>query len=590
MKRLLITFSALLFISHSHFAQQNTPEDNQIYRANDDKLYVNKELGIYLWISTSPDPNSEKIPLMSDSSKRYSNPMYLDTEGYNSIRHKSAVNPSTHEIVYPLQDVIFEVYADGLNPTSSADFSSGSVKKLNGKKYFGGDLKIELNSADATSGVQSLKFKINNNDFSEYKEPLINFKEGENTLEYFATDKVGNKEELKKDVFYIDNTPPKTEHQIEGNRSDKYVSADAVIKLTASDNISGVKSIFYKINSGAYIRYTIPIPVKVFTNDETSLSYYSEDNLGNKEAVKTIGGKAKSILIEGSSSEQNSLFEFYIDREPPQVTIEVDVDQYKGKSTFVSPRSHLKVIAEDEKSGVDKVFFSINNPLVENLYKEPFTLNEEGLQSIRVKSKDYVGNSSPLLTKNYVVDVKAPVSKLLIGSPKFLSHDTLYITERTPVTLSAVDDQSGVSSIQYTVENTEFVYYSKPFNISTSGSKTIAYLASDNVNNKEVVKTQNLYVDNLPPAIIYHFSVESIGKKNVRDEVYTIYPTNAMLYIAATDARSGGEKIEYSINGGALLAENPIKSFLPGNYIVQVNAFDVLGNKSTQEVKFAIEK
>lgn len=590
MKRICAIFSVLLLISYSHYAQQTLPEDKQIFRADDDKLYINKDLGLYLWISTSPDPNAEKIRLTSDSSKKYSNPMYLDTEGYNSIRHKSAVNPATHEIIYPLQDVIFEVYADGLNPKSSADYHAGSVKKLNSKKYFSGDLKIELHSVDATSGIQSLQYKLNESSFLEYKETLISFKEGENILEYYATDKVGNKEMMNKEVFYIDNTAPKTEYQIDGNRSDKYISADALIKLIAADNISGVKATYYKINKGAFVRYINPIPVKVFTTDETSLSFYSEDNLGNKENVKTIGGKESVIQVEGNSSTQNLLFEFYIDREPPQVTLEIDMDLYKGKYSYVSPRSHFKIIAEDEKSGVDKVFFSINNPLVENLYKDPFGIETGGLQIIRIKSTDFVGNVSPLLNKSFYCDVNAPVSKLSIGSPKFLSRDTLFVTEDTPIILTATDDQSGISFIQYAFEKAEPVTYLKPFTISTPGLNTIKYFASDNVNNKEAIKTQSVFVDNLPPVILYHFSVESIGTKNVRDEVYTIYPTNTMLYIAATDARSGGEKIEYTINGGLLLTENPVKSFLPGNYIVKVNAFDVLGNKSTQEIKFAIEK
>jgi len=62
------------------------------------------------------------------------------------------------------------------------------------------------------------------------------------------------------------------------------------------------------------------------------------------------------------------------------------------------------------------------------------------------------------------------------------------------------------------------------------------------------------------------------------------------LYIASTDASSGAEKIEYRINSGPLLTENPVKGFVPGNYIISVTAYDVLGNKSAQEIKFAIEK
>ena len=60
--------------------------------------------------------------------------------------------------------------------------------------------------------------------------------------------------------------------------------------------------------------------------------------------------------------------------------------------------------------------------------------------------------------------------------------------------------------------------------------------------------------------------------------------------IAPTDARSGGERIEYSINGGVAKTANPIKGLAPGNYHIVVKAFDVLGNVSSEEIKYSIEK
>ncbi len=590
MRRLIINFSFLFLISYTLFAQQTIQGEKKVYRDEDNKLYINKDLGIYLWISTSPDPGSEKIRLMSDSSKKYTNPMYLDTEGYNTVRSPSAVDTTTKQTIFPLQDIIFEVYRDGIPPETKAIYSSEYTKILNGEKFFGGNLKIKLSSFDATSGIESLKYSLNNGSFSDYKDELTAFKEGENILEYYASDHVGNVESSKKDIFYIDNTPPKTEFMIEGDRSDKYISAKAVIKLSSSDDNSGVKGIYFRIDNGPFSTYLKPIPVSVIKSDETSISFYAEDNLGNKEAIKVIGGKENSIQVEGSSSTQNVLFEFYIDREPPKVDIQVDKNLYKGNYVFVSPTSQFTITAEDDKSGVDKIFYSVNNSSVENLYKDPFTLNKDGLYYIRVKSSDFVGNVSPLLSKIYYCDIKAPVTKLTLSNPKYFSHDTLFISTRTVLTLASSDDQSGVASTQYKLNEDEPVIYSKPFSIESPGLTTILYYATDNVNNKEANNDQRVFVDNQPPVIIYHFSVESIGSKKVRDELYTIYPINTMLYIAATDAHSGGEKIEYTINGGSLLTINPVKSFKPGNYVVQVNAYDVLGNKSTQEIKFAIEE
>ena len=63
-----------------------------------------------------------------------------------------------------------------------------------------------------------------------------------------------------------------------------------------------------------------------------------------------------------------------------------------------------------------------------------------------------------------------------------------------------------------------------------------------------------------------------------------------MLYIAATDNASGGEKIEYKINGKSVPAGLiPIKGLAPGNYEIEVTANDVLKNSSKETIKFAVE-
>ena len=132
--------------------------------------------------------------------------------------------------------------------------------------------------------------------------------------------------------------------------------------------------------------------------------------------------------------------------------------------------------------------------------------------------------------------------------------------------------------------------YQSPITVEKDGFHTISYQAKDNVNNIEELKKASFFVDNIAPQIYYHFSVTAIGKKTVREENYEIYPSNVMLYIAATDKASGGERIEYSINGKEKQSIIPLKGFSPGNYEIEINAYDILKNKSIQVVRFAIEE
>jgi hypothetical protein len=329
--------------------------------------------------------------------------------------------------------------------------------------------------------------------------------------------------------------------------------------------------------------------VKYLAGDQAQLSFYSEDNLGNKEALQTIGGKASDVETENIKPDQNVIFEFYVDKDPPVAALETNSDIYQGNYIYISPRTKFTLTAEDKKAGVEKIEYSINSTSIDILYKNPFSIEKKGLHYLRFKATDYVGNTSTPLVKTYYCDPDAPKSTINIGNPKFLSRDTLFISSKTPISITAKDEGSGLAIIKYTVNNSEPIEYSKSFKLDQNGFAEVQYQAEDKVNNREELNTQKFYVDNELPIIHHHFSVESIGSKVVRDENYTIYPTNVMLYIAVTDKHSGGDKIEYCINGGSLQTDNPVKSLKPGNYLINVSAYDVLGNKSLKEIKFSVE-
>lgn len=592
MKRLLAGFFILaLMLSNVHCQEQPQNTEKKVYKSEEDKkLYVNKELGIYLWLSTSPDPKAEKVRLLSDSSIKYSNPMYFDTEGYNTVRSPSIVDTITKNPVSPQQDIIFEVYADGLPPVSKPVFHSGRSKSISNKKFYGSDLQIEFHATDAVSGIESTFYSLNGKSFQKYNEKLTGSVEGKNELKYYSIDNVGNQEELNNVVFYVDNTPPITEFKIDGLSSNNYVSAKTNIKLSSADSLSGVKAIHYRVNQGSYNTYYRPIPVSVLEAGEGIITFYAEDNLGNREKEQIIGGKGTTTQIETGSASENVTFEFYVDNDPPELEVIVEEDIYKGKYNFVSSRSKIVINAKDEKAGVEKILYSINSKVLDMQYDNPFGFEKEGMKYLRVKAVDYVGNASPIQVHSYFCDRNAPQVKLTVSTPKFSSRDTLFVSDKTKFTLNATDNQSGVEAINYSIDGGEKIDYQTPFVIQKKGWHTISFFATDKVNNKNEMIDQEVYVDNIPPVIHSHFSVESIGNKTVREEIYTIYPTNAMLYIAATDESSGGEKIEYRINDGVVLSANPIKNLAPGNYLIEVAAFDVLGNKSVEKIKFSIEE
>lgn len=588
-KRFTLFFSLFFICTVLVFSQEPLIHQKRVYRGEGNKLFINKELPVFIRIATSSDDKAESWLLHSEESKKYSNPMYLDAEGWNTLRSPSAVDTVTKKTVTPMQDIIFELYADGIAPATVHKFTGTQTFTSKGLKYFGKELSIEMNARDETSGLDKIYCSINKRPWSAYEKPLILKEEGEYELNYYSVDNVGNVEKIKTETFIIDFTPPVTNHRVDGINKNNVISRNASIVLVSEDKLSGLGKIFYSIDKGDYIVYTKPIPVSLLKDGEAQLNYYSIDNVGNKEEVKSIGTFSSGQA--GSSDGSGVEFDFYIDRKPPVIDFKIDGDQFANTNIlYISERSHVRLDATDDKSGVQAVYYSYNSFLTKEEYKEPFKLALKGPIKFSYNGTDWVDNVSQVMNRQLFLDNTSPASQIRFEGPKFTNRDTLFISTKTKIIMDSKDTGSGLKETKYNLNKEGDTKYSGPFQIEKQAFHILDFFASDNVNNTEQLKTQKLYIDNTPPAIHSHFSVEHIGEKVVRDEKFMIYPSNTKLYIAATDNLSGGEKLEYRINGAEKRNIIPIENFKPGNYEVEIFASDVLGNQSNRTIKFAIEK
>lgn len=288
MKIFAYLFSIFIFISLQAEAQEQLPVKQGVFVSPDKKLYVNKNLGVYVWVSSSPDANSPKVRLMSDSSGKYSNPMYFDTEGYNTFRSPSAVDTTSRKTIYPLEDIIFEVYSDGIPPVTKLKFSKSPGFTQNNNVYYGKGLQLGFTAHDANSGVAGIYYSLSGENFIEFKDSLVFDTEGEKNIKFYSADHVGNRELVQSKSFVIDLTPPAVSFEVEGKTDSQAASSKAKIKLKAEDALSGVKAIYYRSESNIKQQYTGPIPFKVLDKEGSSLTFWAEDNVGNSSAVKSI--------------------------------------------------------------------------------------------------------------------------------------------------------------------------------------------------------------------------------------------------------------------------------------------------------------
>ena len=268
-------------------AQEKPKYIKTTYISPEGKIYLNKDLPVYLWLSTSPNESAKKVRLTSEESRQYSNPLYFDTEGYNSVRTPSAVDTVTKKAIFPLRDIIFEVYTDSKPPYTKISYGGAKTYKKNGVVHIKSGVKITLTTYDATSGIKETLYSIDGEAFKAYSGPLNLNQQKEYTVKYFSVDNVGNDEGVKEVKIFIDKSAPISKIDIEGDEHNSILSDRALLKIVSEDNLE-LDKIYYSLDSGKERVYSEPLKMKYYSQGEHSITYYATDKTGHVEGKKKI--------------------------------------------------------------------------------------------------------------------------------------------------------------------------------------------------------------------------------------------------------------------------------------------------------------
>ena len=557
-------------------APEPTPKDGprkpvhpkKTFQDNDDKIYWQVSLPVYLNISTSADSKGEQYRMKNiktPSMESHSNPMYFDGHGEHYIRHQD------YEHGIPEKEVAFKVYVDGLSPATKVRYLGAPQYEKQGTIFFGKGLTAELNSTDQMSGLDQILHSVNEADYVVYDKPSSFSEEKSYTYMYYAVDLVGNSEVEHMDNFTVDLSSPESSHELTGKRLDLILSSRVNIALSSNDELSGVKQILWKMEGQDFQTYSKKLSIANMKDGEHTLLYKAIDQVENEETARKL--------------------EFYLDKIAPVVTAEIEGDLYRndGKA-YISERSLIKLAATDNKAGVQAIFYSIDGK-AEKTYGDPFHLDAvQGPHKIKFKGLDKVDNMGLLGTNddlgNLFLDVMPPAIDHEYEGPKFFTRDTIFITSETRIRLSATDYQAGIKTLNYLLDETE-KGFDAPFTVENEGYHDVEYYAIDNVNNR---KDDQFFfmVDNQGPEIFHHFSMQAIGAAKLDDagdDEVPIYSTHNLLYLAATDNAVGTNMIFYTLDDGTeKLYSGPIRNLRKGFHFMTIRATDHLGNETKSEI------
>jgi len=554
-------------------AQEAPSHEKKIYKSEEGKVYVNKDLPLYLSISTNSDGSGGEV--LDGQDPKYSSPMYLDSEGYNSIRTPWKVDPETRKVVFPKEEVVFELYADSKAPVTKVSYGSVKLYSMEGKTLMM-PTEVSFNASDEISGVADIFYSLDGASFQKYSSPISLSEEKAYALKYYSVDKVGNTEEVSSVSIQIDKAAPATAMEVNGDKSENVVSSRSSFSLSAEDNISGVSKTFYSIDEGRTYEYASDISLARLSEGEHTLTYFSADKVDNNEEKKS--------------------YTFYLDKSAPRVIDEIIGNTFiaNGKE-YYSGRTKLKLVAMDNKAGVKEIRYSVNGGEF-ILYEEPFYLTEPGNLNIQVLAMDNVNNSirtTEFSDKNNLlsyVDLSGPTLSSSYAGPSFTEKDTVFISKETKISLRGTDKDSGFKEIDYQIDNGSAVTYSEPFSVEEEGYHTITYNGYDNLSNSST-KTILCLVDNSGPEVYNRFSIDSNKTREIEGKQVSVYPPHVLLFLSSTDKYAGLERISYQVNGGTI---QPYRSLIENFkrdtfYRINVMVEDKLGNENQEEISFYIE-
>lgn len=554
--------------ANSTTAQDQLNHEKGSYVDSMNRYYHQADLPLYLYVSHQPSQSPQQLGVRPDGEQQPSlTPIQLDGHGVHFLKHEDVVHKHIEK---------FPIYGDGIAPKTELRFSGADQALVGETLFFGRNLEVELSATDEMSGLQEVYHSVNEAAYQTYQQADFS-KGGEYVYSYYSVDKVGNVEAANQKRFTVDVDPPSTDLNITGKHEEAILAFSAMIQLKAEDAMSGVNKTYYQINRGEWKLYTSEgIGLQDFDDGDYELRYFSIDRVNNYE--------------------DTTLYAFYLDRTSPIVTADILGDKFiVGGETYFSGRTKLKLTSVDNKAGVDQVRFSIDGKEPQ-IYDQPFYLPDvSGRHSISYFATDHLGNKGVgddgmrVETYNHTttrvyLDLVGPDLFYAYEGASFQKGDTMFIHPETRIALSAKDQESGLQSITYQINDAiEETPFDQPFSLREPGVYKVDYAGYDNVNNRNTSQFLCV-VDNESPLIEVTFSVEP----QMGEDGLPVIPAYAGLYLSASDRHTGIKEMYYQLGEQK---EKPyageISGFKAGTtYTLTVRAVDKLGNTEVHTQQF----
>lgn len=240
-----------------------------------------------------------------------------------------------------------------------------------------------------------------------------------------------------------------------------YASPDVRFVINARDDASGIKSISVMVDDSQFGVYEKPLAFE--TEGRHVAAWKVEDNVGNVSPLK--------------------FYQFILDRTGPVVSLASDKKPVMiADMAFAASNWLFNLTAQDNLSGVKEISYFIDDGAT-NVYGNTFSVSgSNGIHLLSFTGVDNVGNISETKNYKFFLDTAAPVTTIAVTPAAYETNGTKFISANSSVSVDAKDAESGIASIQVSIDNGDWKDYVFSFKLP-SGAHTVKARSTDLLGN-----------------------------------------------------------------------------------------------------------
>ncbi|GBF50780.1 hypothetical protein LPTSP4_23070 [Leptospira ryugenii] len=333
-------------------------------------------------------------------------------------------------------------------------------------------------------------------------------------------------------------------------------------------------------------KYTLAIVTLFLAGQLSAQTTEPKANTSTKDAAVKKTESTSEQVKTGADTAETKVKEILGEKKEATPAAPSSVGVANKEILFITSQTSFTLEAKDDSSAVDFIEWKPKNGEFRR-FTQPIRISEEGMTEIHYRSVDKAGNAETPKVLVIYVDNTAPRVSLVPSEQFFFLDGVPFTSKNNSYAIIAEDKQTGVQSIQYSINSEAGKTYAEPIKLEKGGANVIKYSATDKSGNTSPESSLIISVDDVKPTVEI---VPSLPLVDISGKSYA--KKGNVFYVNAADKESGVKKVLVKLDAETEFRPytEAIKVETQGEHILRAIAIDNVGNQSEiVELKFNVD-